>query len=199
MNLYQATFNTLVSFRIKTRHQLFLWIEDYDRELFYNLVKKKCIYNIRQYNKKYIKKQITKIYSKYLQGYSNYSEKNGNDLEMAIYIQEHQLDMAVFHFLVDENITDIDDFNFYRFRDMGEESSTPYRFFTEIFERSDSMDMFKCWNEDWMNVGTEYWTELEMDNWKDIIVQSYSKRVKGFTNIDTKLHNDLINWQNSLL
>ena len=70
-------------------------------------------------------------------------------------------------------------------------------FTREIFERGDEVDMFPDY-EDWMNVGTEYWTEMEIDNWKEIIIQSYSKRVKGFTDCEEEFHDDLINWQNSL-
>jgi len=198
MNLYQATFNTLVSFRIKTRQQFIKWIEDNDRELFYNLVKKKCIDNIQYRDDKYIKEQITNIYSKYLHGYSNYSDKNGYDLEIAIDVQEQRLDMAVFYFLVDENIKDIDDLSFYWKEVIYSNGGSVYPFFVQMFERGDEVDMFPDY-EDWMNVGTEYWTEMEIDNWKEIIIQSYSKRVKGFTDCEEELHDDLINWQNSLI
>ena len=197
MNLYQATFNTLVSFRIKTRQQFIKWIEDNDRELFYNLVKKKCIDNIQYRDDKYIKEQITNIYSKYLQGYSNYIDKNGYDLEIAIDVQEQRLDMAVFYFLVDENIKDIDDLSLYSSKVIYSSGGSVYPFLIQMFERGDEVDMFPDY-EDWMNVGTEYWTEMEIDNWKKIIIRSYSKRVKGFTDCDDGLHNDLINWQNSL-
>ena len=43
-----------------------------------------------------------------------------------------------------------------------------------------------------MNLGTECWTEMEMDNWKSIIIDRYSKLVKGITNCYNELHTDLI-------
>lgn len=198
MNIHQATFNTLVSFRFKTRKQFIKWIDTHDRQLFYNLVKKKCIGSIQRYDDKYIRETITKVYSKYLKGYSSYNETHGYDLEIAIYTQTQRLDMAVFYFLVDNKIRDIEDLTNYWHKLIYSDGESMYSFFTQLFDRGDEIDIFPDY-KDWMNVGTEYWTEMEINNWKKFIIQGYSNRVKGFTDCEEQLHDDLIKWQNSVV
>lgn len=199
MNLYQATFNTLVSLRLQTREEFIDWIREYDRELFYNMVMKKCGDQLDYCHTINIKQTIANIYAKFLYGYSRYNPNDAYNLEVAIDAYTIKLDMAVFFLLVDNRITDIDQLQDYWREIVYESGGSVHPFFNDIFERCDGVDIPIEDYDKWMDVGTESWSGMEMDGWGDVIVGSYSKRVRGFLEYDEKLGDELINWQNSLI